>query len=168
MADNDPDVRWMTYAEAAAALGVNPESVARRMRRDGWARRQGNDNRPRVAVPVKLLPVPDVVQDTGPDKNPDATPSVPDSAGLMMALAFQAQAAAARAERAEVAHLAASERAAAAEAALAEVREALAREMRQAEQAEAARRVAEAELTAWTEGGPIARAWRAFLARRTR
>lgn len=67
-------------------------------------------------------------------------------------------------------------RAAAAEAALTEVRDALAREIRQAEQAEAARKGAEtqagaalasrdamqAELDAWTSGGPLARMWRAF------
>jgi hypothetical protein len=58
MTDSDPDVRWMSYAEAAKALGVNPESVARRMRRGNWARGKGNDGRPRVAVPVSALPVP--------------------------------------------------------------------------------------------------------------
>jgi hypothetical protein len=62
------------------------------------------------------------------------------------------------------------------------LREAVAREVRQAEQAEEARKVAEtqrdaaqvardatqAELAAWTAGGPLARAVRAFLNRRLR
>ena len=67
MADIDPDVRWMSYAEAARTLRVTPESLHRRMRRNGWARREGNDGKPRVAVPIDALrrfdPVPDVVQD---------------------------------------------------------------------------------------------------------
>jgi len=55
MTDNDPDVRWMTYAEAAKALGVTPETVARRMRRQDWAKRLGNDGKPRVAIPFSVL-----------------------------------------------------------------------------------------------------------------
>jgi hypothetical protein len=81
MTDSDPDVRWMSYADAAKALGVNPESVARRMRRDGWARRHGNDGKPRVAVPVNLLPVlagvPVNVPD-GPGNAASSAASVPD------------------------------------------------------------------------------------------
>jgi hypothetical protein len=62
------------------------------------------------------------------------------------------------------------------------LREALAREVRQLGQAEEARKTAEtqrdaaqaardsiqAELTAWTAGGPLARTWRAFWNRRGR
>jgi septal ring factor EnvC (AmiA/AmiB activator) len=62
------------------------------------------------------------------------------------------------------------------------LREAVAREIRQAEQAEEARKVAEtqrgaaqaareatqAELAAWTAGGPLARTWRAFWNQRGR
>ncbi len=65
MADIDPDVRWMSYAEAAQTLRVTPESLHRRMRRNGWARREGNDGKPRVAVPIDALrrfdPIPDVI-----------------------------------------------------------------------------------------------------------
>ncbi len=75
MADIDPDVRWMSYAEAAQTLRVTPESLHRRMRRNGWARREGNDGKPRVAVPIDALrrfdPVPDVIQDGVPDNVPD-------------------------------------------------------------------------------------------------
>jgi hypothetical protein len=81
MTDSDPDVRWLSYAEAAKALGVNPESVARRMRRDGWARRRGNDGKPRVAIPVSLLPVlagvPVNVRNS-PDNAASSAGSVPD------------------------------------------------------------------------------------------
>jgi hypothetical protein len=75
MTDSDPDVRWLSYAEAAKALDVNPESVARRMRRDGWARRRGNDGKPRVAVPVGLLPVRASVPVNVPDKSDNAASS---------------------------------------------------------------------------------------------
>jgi hypothetical protein len=78
MTDSDPDVRWMTYAEAAKALRANPESVAKRMRRNGWARRPGNDGKPRIAVPVDLLPPPPFVPDKVPDNAKRSTASVPD------------------------------------------------------------------------------------------
>src|SRR3954470_16115948 len=65
MADDEPDVRWMTYAEAAKALGVTPDTVARRMRRHEWAKRLGNDGKPRVAVPFSVL---DQQVATGQDK----------------------------------------------------------------------------------------------------
>jgi putative transposase len=62
-----------------------------------------------------------------------------------------------------------------AEAEAAAAREAVAREIRQAEQAEEARKGAEtqrdaaqAELAAWTAGGPLARTWRAFWNQRGR
>jgi hypothetical protein len=88
--DSDPDIRWMTYAEAARVLGVNPESVAKRMRRGNWARRLGNDGKPRVGVPVSVLPsvpvsflpVPVPVslddRDNVPDIAADPEPYVPD------------------------------------------------------------------------------------------
>ncbi len=82
MTDSDPDVRWMSYAEAAKALGVNPESVARRMRRGNWARGKGNDGRPRVAVPVSALPALPVVRDNVPDSVPDIASSVPDNTDI--------------------------------------------------------------------------------------
>lgn len=128
MTDTDPDVRWLSYAEAAAALGVNPESVAKRMRRNGWRRRPGNDGKPRIGVPVSALPVPPTVPPsvpvtvppTIPDNAAESTASVPDInppvnavpdlSGLALALAAHAQEAAARADRAEAALAAAESR----------------------------------------------------------
>ena len=82
MADSDPDVRWMSYAEAARTLRVTPESLHRRMRRNGWARREGNDGKPRVAVPLDVLrrfdPVPDIVSDDAPDLEGGVLDNVPD------------------------------------------------------------------------------------------
>lgn len=124
MADTDPDLRWMTYAEAAAALGVNPESVAKRTRRNSWRRRTGNDGKPRIGVPVSALPVPPIVPPSVPvivpDNTAESSASVPDInppinavldlSGLALALAAHAQEAAARADRAEAALAAAESR----------------------------------------------------------
>jgi hypothetical protein len=79
MADSDPDVRWMSYAEAARTLRVTPESLHRRMRRNGWARREGNDGKPRVAVPLDVLRRFDPVPDDALDDGPDARGAVPDN-----------------------------------------------------------------------------------------
>ena len=106
MADSDPDVRWMTYSEAAAALGVNPESVAKRMRRSGWTRRPGNDGKPRVAVPVSALPVsvivPVTVQNGAsivPVNNPDIPQSVQDNTLAVISAVFREEQDRLRAER---------------------------------------------------------------------
>lgn len=124
VADSDRDVRWMTYAEAAAALGVNPESVAKRMRRRGWATRLGNDGKPRVAVPVSVLPtVLQHVPVTVPDSPLDAVPSAavinpplsPEVAGLVLALAAQLQTATEQSGRLDAALLDAVRQAAVAE-----------------------------------------------------
>lgn len=124
MADSDRDVRWMTYAEAAAALGVNPESVAKRMRRRGWATRLGNDKKPRVGVPFSVLPtVPLSVPVTVLDSPLDATASAatinpplsPEITALVLALAAQLQNATQQSERLDAALLDAVRQAAAAE-----------------------------------------------------
>lgn len=52
---DEGEVRWMTYAEAAAALGVQEEAIKRRVQRGSWRRQPGNDGRARVAVPAALL-----------------------------------------------------------------------------------------------------------------
>ena len=44
--------RWLNYADAAKALGMTPESVRQRARREGWRRQIGNDGRALVLVPV--------------------------------------------------------------------------------------------------------------------
>jgi hypothetical protein len=139
MTDSDPDVRWMTYTEAANVLGVNPESVARRMRRGGWARRHGNDGKPRVAVPVNLLSVLAGV----PDK-PDNAAS---SAGSVLDIIPDGSAD-------KAALLALTERAAQAEGEAMALREALSRERERADGAEeriqtAERRLEEARIAAW-------------------
>jgi hypothetical protein len=57
-----PDARpierplWMTYAQAAAHLGLSPEAVRHRARRAGWRTQPGNDGRTLVMVPDDELP----------------------------------------------------------------------------------------------------------------
>jgi hypothetical protein len=176
MADSDRDVRWMTYAEAAAALGVNPESVARRMRRGGWAKRRGNDGKPRVAVPVNVLPpvpvsVPVSVRDGGGYISvsvPDSAKFVPDSNLAAIAAVFREEQDRLRCERdeAQAALAHARERAGRAEGESAALRESVAREVAARQAAEAERDASRQALAEWEAGGPLARALRAFLYRR--
>lgn len=75
---DDDGARWMTYAQLAAALGVEVESAKRRAVRGRWPRRMGNDQRMRVAVPATVLPtigetVPEAVPPTVPPPAPDPT-----------------------------------------------------------------------------------------------
>ncbi len=72
------DVRWMTYAEAAQALGVDSESIARRARRLGWQRQPGNDGRARVAIPGDVLaePAKKSFPSAGPDKSAKSSPEI--------------------------------------------------------------------------------------------
>lgn len=59
---------WMTYAEAATALRIAPDSVRQRARRGRWARRLGNDGLACVEVPDALLSAP---------TSPATTPTTP-------------------------------------------------------------------------------------------
>lgn len=45
---------WLTYAEAAARLGIKPESVKKRAIRRGWPRQAGNDGLARIRLPDDL------------------------------------------------------------------------------------------------------------------
>lgn len=64
--------RWLSYAEAGAVLGIDPESVKRRAQRAGWPRQSGNDGRTLVAVPEELLREAATV---APDKSPVSSPA---------------------------------------------------------------------------------------------
>ena len=56
----------MTYAEAAAFLGIKPESVKRQARAKRWPRMLGNDGRALVKVPD--LPPPGGVREASPEE----------------------------------------------------------------------------------------------------
>jgi hypothetical protein len=51
MSDDAGDTQWMTYAELAAACGIDRRSAMRRK----WRREKGKDGRIRVAVPLAYL-----------------------------------------------------------------------------------------------------------------
>lgn len=55
---------WFTYQEAAAHLGIKPESVKRRARAKMWPRRVGNDGLARIQI-------------MGADDPGDAPPAIP-------------------------------------------------------------------------------------------
>lgn len=69
---DDPEI-WLTYDEAAARLGILPDSVRRRAAARKWPRRRGNDGRARVRIPTDALP-PDVTPDVRRDVTPDLAP----------------------------------------------------------------------------------------------
>jgi hypothetical protein len=75
-------VRWLTYPEAAKALGVAPASVAKRATRRRWPRQLGNDGRARIGVPLAALPEPAVSLDSPPDIPPDSPGDSPPGSGL--------------------------------------------------------------------------------------
>lgn len=57
--------RWMTYQEAAAALGMTPESIRARARREHWRKQLGNDGKALILVPADTASIPP--GDTGSD-----------------------------------------------------------------------------------------------------
>lgn len=92
---------WMTYAEAAARLGIKAESVKRRARSRKWPRRVGNDGAARVLVPRERL---DGVGEDAPEAGLRAIlpPPTPDAATLERAIRAEARAEAAEALLGEV------------------------------------------------------------------
>jgi predicted nucleic acid-binding Zn-ribbon protein len=50
------DGEWLSYAEAAARLGLSIEAVRQRAIRNKWARMLGNDKRARVRLPDESYP----------------------------------------------------------------------------------------------------------------
>lgn len=62
------DDLFLTYDEAAARLGIKPDSVRRRARLKKWPRRTGNDGRVRVGIPPDILPPDD--QGDHPEESP--------------------------------------------------------------------------------------------------
>src|SRR5215207_2343629 len=49
------DIRLMTYAEIAEAIGIGGDSARALVRRKRWNRKPGNDGCTRVEVPVEYL-----------------------------------------------------------------------------------------------------------------
>lgn len=68
------DIKMMTYADAAQALGVKVDSIKRRARNRRWKREKGNDGLVRVGVPIEVLTLSE--KDNPPDPPPDSTGDV--------------------------------------------------------------------------------------------
>jgi hypothetical protein len=167
----DASRRWMTYAEIATALGLpSAKAGESRARRAKWERQIGNDGFARVAVPLSALddPAPPRRPYEAPPKAPPASPMLAELKAAHEALLAEALR---RANTAE-ARLAEAERQLAEVPALREAIGAAKGEtaaLREAVQHERAEHQAtQRELAEWTAGGPLARAWRAFLNRRGR
>lgn len=62
---------WMTYNEAAAALGIKPDSVRRQARQRNWPRRTTNSGLAQVDVP------PDRIPESRPASFPESAASSP-------------------------------------------------------------------------------------------
>jgi DNA-binding transcriptional MerR regulator len=50
------DKEWMTYGQIAARLGVTPDAVRHRARKEAWPRQEGNNGKIRVLIDPELLP----------------------------------------------------------------------------------------------------------------
>src|SRR5215212_6105753 len=73
----DGSVKWMSYDELAAAMGINRESARQLAIRKRWGRRKGNDGKARVGVPEDALR-PDPRPATGPSTSPAPSESTSD------------------------------------------------------------------------------------------
>lgn len=77
MAEGD-EYQYMTYDEAATLLRIKPDSVRRRAAMRKWPKKQGNDRKARVGIPVEIIP----------DDTPAPTHAIiPDETGLREELA---------------------------------------------------------------------------------
>lgn len=70
MIDHADDHIWLTYDEAAQALGIKADSVRRRAAARKWPKRPGNDRTVRVGIPRDAIPdnIPDRIHDVTPDR----------------------------------------------------------------------------------------------------
>lgn len=90
MGDN-PEL-WLTYDEAAARLGIKPDSVRRRAAAKKWPKRQGNDGLARVRIDPDLIrtvtpaPTPAVIPDESGPLREELAASKAEIAGLQARL----------------------------------------------------------------------------------
>jgi len=62
--------QWMTYSQIAARLGVTPDAIRHRSRKEGWQRQEGNDGKIRVLIDPELLS--EIPARNGADSAPDS------------------------------------------------------------------------------------------------
>jgi hypothetical protein len=77
------DVRWLSYDEMAAELGIARESARQLAIRKRWQRQKGNDGRARIGVPEEEFTA-RTSDDTGPAtaSSPSPDPSADDTAPI--------------------------------------------------------------------------------------
>lgn len=74
------DGKWLSYADAAVALGMTPESVRQRARREHWRKQLGNDGKALILVPADTDRIPPAdTDDIAPALRPVKRPE-PDTA----------------------------------------------------------------------------------------
>ena len=62
--------QWMTYSQIAERLGVTPDAIRHRSRKEGWQRQEGNDGKIRVLIDPELLS--EIPARSGTDSAPDS------------------------------------------------------------------------------------------------
>jgi hypothetical protein len=83
----DREPRWLTYREAAGILGMSPESLRARARREHWRKTLGNDGKARVLVPPDTACIPAGDQDDEPPASRPAKRPEPSHGGLIARVA---------------------------------------------------------------------------------
>jgi hypothetical protein len=104
--DEVEDGRWLSYAEIAAARGINKLSAERLVRRHRWRRQPDNQGGVRIFVPLTWVESPAQLADTdqadsGPDVKPDIEEAVAALEAALAVLADQLMRERARADAAE-------------------------------------------------------------------
>jgi uncharacterized protein YjcR len=71
---------WMTYSQIAERLGVTPDAIRHRSRKEGWQRQEGNDGKIRVLIDPELLS--EIPARNGTDSGPDSARNSAYDSGL--------------------------------------------------------------------------------------
>lgn len=58
MLEEEHEPNWMTYGQLATRLGVTPDAIRHRARKESWGRREGNDGKVWVNVPAEIFSAP--------------------------------------------------------------------------------------------------------------
>jgi uncharacterized coiled-coil DUF342 family protein len=167
--------------EAAKRTGLTVEAIRQRIKRGSLQAVKGNDRTLRVRLtdadlagisnrsPTGHVPPTPTSHPTHDDRLLKALQEAAEARGEAATLRERAEKVEAQVDQLQAEREEARIRAAHAEGEAKALREAVAREIGRAEQAEEARKAGEAqrdavqaELDAWTAGGPLARAWRGF------
>ena len=177
--DRDAPHVWLSYPEAAAALGISVRAVEGRAYRGEWRKQRANDGAIRLAVPREALDPARRGADAptnGPTRVASHGAHGSTESNTIQVLLDELKASHERhaadlrqqvedqRQRAE----AAEGREQGLNQALGQAEREAAAQRERAARAEAERDRAQGELESWTAGSPLARAWRAFLNRRGR